>query len=132
MQGKRSNLEYLWSQECKQKQQSTHTTQIIKQKTRLKSNELAGRDGWGDPVDHLERATSRLLLDSVVGGMYAVNISMQWNHWKRFCIYITFLKRRICSPICQIFFRNVIFDAELIHSLIVQMSIQNKKKCVIH
>ena len=45
MQGKQSNLENSRSEECKQK--STHTTQIIQQKTRKKSNGLAGRVGMG-------------------------------------------------------------------------------------
>ena len=44
------------SQECKQKQKSTHTTQIIQQKTRLKSNGLAGRVGRGDTVRRLGRS----------------------------------------------------------------------------
>ena len=42
MQGKQSNLGNFGSQECKQKQKSTRTTQIIQQKTGLKSNGLAG------------------------------------------------------------------------------------------
>ena len=42
MQGISSSAENFGSQECKQKQKSTHNTQIIKQKTRLKSNGLAG------------------------------------------------------------------------------------------
>ena len=46
MQGKRSNLLNIWSQECKKKEKSSHTTQIIKQKTWLKSNGLAGQVGW--------------------------------------------------------------------------------------
>ena len=62
MQGKWSNLEYLGSQECKQKQKPTHTAQIIQQKTRLKSNGLAGRVGWGDTIDRTGIATSRLVL----------------------------------------------------------------------
>ena len=32
MQGKQKNLEYFGSQECKQKQKSAHTAQIIQQK----------------------------------------------------------------------------------------------------
>ena len=45
------------SEECKQK--STHTTQIIQQKTRKKSNGLAGWVGRGDTIVRIGRATTR-------------------------------------------------------------------------
>ena len=46
--------------ECKQKQKTTHTTQIIRQKTRKKNNGLAGRVRRGDTIVRIGRATTRL------------------------------------------------------------------------
>ena len=57
MQGKRSNHGNFPLQECKQKQKSTHTTQIIQQKTQLTNNRLAGRVGWDDKDTRLERSS---------------------------------------------------------------------------
>ena len=57
MQGKRSNAENFGLQECKQKQKSSHTGKIRKQKTRLKTTGLAGGYGRGDPIDRQEKAT---------------------------------------------------------------------------
>ena len=56
MQGKQSKMKIFGSEECKQKLKSTHTTQIIKEKTRLKNNGLARRVGWGDKINRRGRS----------------------------------------------------------------------------
>ena len=46
-----SNAENFSSQECKEKQKSTHTIQIVKQKDDKKVMALRDGSGWGDPID---------------------------------------------------------------------------------
>ena len=51
MQGKWSNAENFGSQECKQKEKSSHTGKIRNQKIRKITNGLAGGLGRGDPIE---------------------------------------------------------------------------------
>ena len=57
MQGNQSNAENFGSQECKQKEKSSHTGKIRNQKNKIKYKGLAGEFGQGDPVDRQRRAT---------------------------------------------------------------------------
>ena len=62
MQGKRTKMKNFPSQERKQSKNHCSPVKLeSKKKKRLKSIGFAGRVGWGDKINRLEKATSRLV-----------------------------------------------------------------------
>ena len=79
MQETNSNVKNFASQECKQKEKSSHTVNIKKQKNKIKIIALKVGSGWGDSSERRGRATSQLSTtwwSAGVGAIYKLQINV--------------------------------------------------------